>query len=208
MRELVVGGACGLLVGVAVGWLVRGDAPPAAPVAVEPPPAARASVGRVAPAPAVTGDDCAALVAAQDAQIRQLSELAFGRPLVWPDGVAASVEADIRAAVAECDPRMRLVGVDCSEPPCMVSFANDGDTSFRVGELCPALQGPLANQGSYLRSESCPDGSTQAITVMAIGQSSTYGDANPAEDVMAFLKNLETRKRVRSEDLQEDVACP
>jgi hypothetical protein len=105
------------------------------------------------------------LLEAQDAELR-------GTPVPWPDDLPealtpAGFEQRIRDAVAECAPEIEVLGVECSEPPCLALLDTDGDSLFSEGpnwwsrlvNNCPAW---VDDYGSTVASASdsvtCPDG--------------------------------------------------
>ncbi len=205
--------ALGAVGGLVTGWLlgrVGGSAPVAAVAAVAPvaEAGAPARVGVADPAarPDLPQVDLAALVAAQDAQIRQLSEVAFGRPLLWPDGAALALEQEIRATIAECGDDVRLVGTECSEPPCLVTLDLGADSTGKITETCPTMTERLGFRGYSTRQVPCADGSHHNLMVLYVGEHALYRSANP--DLEDFSENEGTRMRVRTDDLEETLTCP
>src|SRR5687767_12594679 len=135
-RDLAFGLAAGALAGVMGGWTAARAAtsPPPAPL-VASAPSARDDAPPCPPCPAAPASD--PTVAAQDEEIAALSDLAFGRPLVWPDPIWATWhEEAIRAAVADCAPVVTLVESDCSEPPCLVALDVAAEDGHRLSDHC------------------------------------------------------------------------
>lgn len=63
------------------------------------------------------------MIAAQDSQLRALSQTAFGTPLSWPAATdRAQMEATVRETLAACSPEVEALETDCSEPPCLVAL--------------------------------------------------------------------------------------
>src|SRR5687767_3538385 len=117
-RDLGVGLLCGVLLGVYLGWALGPSRPWRARSSITAcARAAPACRGACPPTQAPAPVNAAAVIEAQDEQLRALSELAFGRPLVWPDPeLPTEVEASLAEALASCAPGIALVETDCSEP--------------------------------------------------------------------------------------------
>lgn len=209
LRDAALGALGGLLLGWVLGGmgagrnaavqLVRTSPAAECPPAPECPP--------TAPRVAATGD-AAALLAAQEAQIRDLSVEAFGRPLAWPEpGDRDAADAAFRAALTEaCAPGVRLVEAECSEPPCL--FALDlGAGKESLDEVCPTLweRAGLSSYSSMQRP--CGDGGFRLFTVMHGSDQATRTAAEAVPGVDPG-ENQRTRVRIRTKDLMDTFACP
>lgn len=217
LRDAGFGLLGGLLVGALAGLAlgVRLTSLPAAEAVVPPTPPVSGPVQACppwpAPAPDGTADDLTAVLRAQEDQIRGLSDAAFGRPLVWPDpAVREEVEQDLRESISECAPEVRLIEMDCSEPPCMAAldFGSVGPDpapppdSRTIKDLCPSIPW----YGYSAVSRSCADG-THKFGVLRLGSSAPYRDANQVPG-LDFGENHTTRWRVRSQELTPLLTCP
>jgi hypothetical protein len=194
-RELGVGLVCGALVGLYLGWGFGPNRPWEPSFTA----AARASPRGACPEVPEAPRDAASVIEAQDRQIRALSDLAFGRPLVWPDPeLPARVEQALEEAVATCAPGVTLVETDCSEPPCLAAFDLDAETT--VSEQCP----DVPRSGWKSARIPCPDG-PHWLHVVEVG--SPHREANEVED-LDFGENLFDRVQDRSRDLFRAFTCP
>jgi len=125
MRARTVG-AAGVVVGLLAGWLWdrapdRGDVP----------------------APADVGACAEPVRAAVDAIAAEHARL-FGTPEPFPDDLPPeylpdAFRANLDRALAECDTRLALIDVDCSEYPCLAAF--EGEPLSRGLFRCPAWTG-------------------------------------------------------------------
>jgi hypothetical protein len=151
------------------------------------------------------------VIAAQDAQIRDLSTEAFGRPESWPapdDG--ASAEAAVRAALADSERPVRVIDVDCSEPPCLSAVDVGTDWNGRLFDVWPNVNSSVGAKGYSLLEKTCPNGTTRDFIVVETGTEEDLA-ARRAANAWPEIDpdtNEETRIRVRTKDLQTAFSCP
>jgi hypothetical protein len=206
-RDLAVGLFGGILFGMYVGWAFGPDRP-WRQVSFTAPAEAAALGGRratcppcAATVPPGTSVDAAAVIEAQDQQIRALSDLAFGRPMVWPDpDEPARIEEELPAALDSCGPEVKFLDVDCSEPPCLGIFEVD-DRTATVSDFCP----DIAPNGYTSAFIPCPEGRRRVHVVKLAGDGS-YREGNESED-LDFGRNAARRFETRAWDALAAHAC-
>ncbi len=133
----------GVVAGATVVWGTMPTAKPppcrqtpakAVPVQVPPPVVSPSPVEDVESGEAELRD----LVAAQEDQIRALSAEAFGVPISWPDDFIRNLnEETIDEVLAGCDESIDVLGVDCSEPPCLVALHSPELRPQEMVDRCP-----------------------------------------------------------------------
>lgn len=208
-RDVGIGLVLGALVGGIGTWVARLAGPEPVVFGSTPAAVVLPVVAEVCPpCPAcdeVAPDAIAGVIEAQDAQIRGLSQTAFGTPLSWPaPAVQAEMVAKIRETLEGCGPEVQAVETDCSEPPCLVALSLGAKQAGDVMDLCPAWKENLGFRGYASRQKTCPDGSVQNFTVMYATSPAVYRAATDAPEAG---ENEEIRDRIRKEDLAAAFVC-
>jgi hypothetical protein len=182
--------------------------------AADPPPPAAAP-----PVPAA--DMAAPNVAAENAVLRKLladqeAELQ-GTPVPWPSALPealtpAGFERRVREAVSRCAPAVRVVSVECTEPPCLALLrAPRGQSPYGDGRTwyddlvndCPAWTDAYTSEVAWASGTvDCADGTTDRYDVL--GWSTALApDRFPA----AERENRSKRFQTRIDEIRRGWTC-
>ncbi|MFZ5479352.1 MAG: hypothetical protein ACOZNI_21490 [Myxococcota bacterium] len=167
-------------------------------------------ITRTSDVSAAPPDDVAAL-RAENALLRKVNEgleiEVYGLAPAWPTDTPKShreeFEGNLRKALADCEVDVDLVGVDCSEPPCMAIFRNAGDDFWN--DLINTCPGWVDRYGSSVSTNSgtvdCGDGRTEAV--WRIGP----GGWRAPEPEGAPDRNVMLRMQARWDDMEAGWTC-
>ena len=125
---------------------------------------------------------------------------AYGVAPAWPDDVPdvlgpAGFGDQVRKAVDECQPGVDLIGVDCSEPPCLAVLREVGDGWWnQLVNTCPSWTEPYGS-GTTMQSGKvdCGDGTTEGYVMLGSSRSSEFIDNPSPDDPRNGMKRMNAR---------------
>lgn len=205
MKRALPAAVC-LVLGFGAGWLLR----TAAPARGDPPPRTSPKAVRTAKIAPAASSDVEAL-RSENFRLRALNEAleiqAFGIPPDWPSDAPPdhheAFEANLRAALVDCDVDVELVAVDCAEPPCTAVFRNaEHDFWNKLINTCPGWVDRYGSSaGTASGSVSCGDGRVEGVIRIY------PGGWEPPEPEGAPERNGTLRMQARWDEMEAGWTC-
>jgi len=131
---------------------------------------------------------------------RNYEEQLFGPPLAWPKRVPHELSSlgfrdQVEIALGECDPDVDLLGIDCSEPPCLALLRiRSEDWRAKLVTECAPWSKPFGTQTSGISfSVTCADGSAERAEMIGAPLQKILGETAD-EHAEAMSRRLQARK--------------
>ena len=131
---------------------------------------------------------------------RTYEEQLFGPALAWPKQVPHALSSSgfrdqVEIALGECDPDVDLIGIDCSEPPCLALLRiRSEDWRAQLVTQCARWSEPFGTQTSGISfAVTCADGSGEQAEMIGAPLQKVLGE-NADEQAEAMSRRLQARK--------------
>jgi len=132
-------------------------------------------------------------------QARTYEEQLFGPALAWPKQVPHELSSSgfrdqVEIALGECDPDVDLLGIDCSEPPCLALLRiRSEDWRAKMVTECAPWSEPFGTQTSGISfSVTCADGSGERAEMIGAPLRKVLGETAD-EQAEAMSRRLQAR---------------
>ncbi len=144
-------------------------------------------------------DELQAEIDANEELARTWEEQLFGPALAWPERVPHALSPSgfrdqVEVALGECDPDVDLIGIDCSEPPCLALLRiRSEDWRAQLVTECARWSEPFGTQTSGISfSVTCADGSGERAEMIGAPLPKVLGETAD-EQAEAMSRRLEAR---------------
>lgn len=152
-----------------------------------------------------------AKVALQEYLLEGFEGEVYGELVAWPAAtdenesfMPDSFQRNVNAAIEACSPPAELVGVDCSEPPCMALLRTAGDRWYEaLVNSCAAWSDRYGSAVTLATVEvTCGDGRTESVAML-----SPYWEAIVSPSDPTARENMRKRLRVRRAQVRAEWVC-